>query len=70
MLTKSKQYELDGELIRFSGLGHLEIVKYLVAQGADVRAKDDYALCWAASNGHLEVAKYLEGIIREKTLTP
>ena len=39
--------------------GHLETVKYLVSQGADVRANDDYAVQWASENGHLETVKYL-----------
>ena len=39
--------------------GHLEIVKYLVDNGADVHANDDEALRWAASNGYLEVVEYL-----------
>ena len=38
--------------------GHLDVVKYLVENGADVRAWDDCALRWAANNGHLEIVKY------------
>ena len=39
--------------------GYLEIFKYLVSQGADVRAKDDWCIRWACKFGHLEVVKYL-----------
>ena len=39
--------------------GHLEVVKYLIEQGADVRAGNDYALKLASENGYLEVVKYL-----------
>ena len=39
--------------------GHLEVVKYLVSEGADIYAWEDEALRWAASNGHLEVVKLL-----------
>ena len=39
--------------------GHLEVVKYLVGQGADVRAQYDYALRYASLNGHLDIVKYL-----------
>lgn len=33
--------------------------EYLVEQGADIHANGDYALRWAAKNGHLDVVKYL-----------
>ncbi len=39
--------------------GDLEVVKYQVSMGADVRACDDYAVGCASQNGHLEVVKYL-----------
>jgi 3-polyprenyl-4-hydroxybenzoate decarboxylase len=39
--------------------GHLNIVKYLVSQGADISARDNTPVIWASSNGHLEVVKYL-----------
>ena len=39
--------------------GYLEVVKYLVSQGADIRADDDFAVRWASENGYLEVVKYL-----------
>ena len=42
--------------------GHLEIVKYLVENGADINAKDYEeftSLIRASINGHLEVVKYL-----------
>ena len=37
----------------------LESIRYLVEQGANLRAYDDYALRLAAWYGHLEVVKYL-----------
>ncbi len=42
--------------------GHLEIVKYLVSLGADVRALDNYAVRYASENGHLETVKYLTSV--------
>ena len=39
--------------------GHLEVVKYLVENGADIHANNDHALRWSARFGHLEVVKYL-----------
>lgn len=33
--------------------------KYLYENGADITAQDDYAVRWAAKNGHLEIVRYL-----------
>ena len=49
----------DNALIEASSGGHLDIVKYLVENGADIHAENDYALIWASNYGHLEVVKYL-----------
>ncbi len=40
--------------------GHLEVVKYLVEQGANIHAYAAFALRWAFRNGHIEIVKYLE----------
>ena len=37
----------------------LDSIPMLVERGADVHAFDDYALRWAAENGHFDVAEYL-----------
>lgn len=39
--------------------GYLEVIKYLVELGGDVKVKDDYAIRYASRHGHLEVVKYL-----------
>ena len=39
--------------------GHLDIVKYLVERGANIRVDDDSSLRYASYNGHLDVVKYL-----------
>ena len=40
-------------------LASVETIKMLVEKGADIHAKDDYALSYSAGNGHLEIVKYL-----------
>ena len=49
----------DDALRQASRNGHLEIVKYLIENGANIHAENDYALRWASNEGHLEVVKYL-----------
>ena len=42
--------------------GHLDVIKYLISQGAEVNVHDKdgwTAFQLAAQNGHLEVTKYL-----------
>ena len=39
--------------------GHIDIVKYLVENGADIHARDELALREASENGHVEVVKFL-----------
>ena len=50
----------NGFLLRLSAEnGHLDMVKFLVQNGADIHMLDDYALLFAAENGHLDVVKFL-----------
>lgn len=39
--------------------GNIKMVQYLVEQGANVRAQDDYPIYNASESGNLEIAKYL-----------
>ncbi|EQD66250.1 ankyrin containing protein [mine drainage metagenome] len=39
--------------------GYLEVVKFLVSEGADIHADADYALRYSASNKHLGVVEFL-----------
>jgi ankyrin repeat protein len=39
--------------------GQLETVKYLIEQGANIHANNDWALRWSARYGQLEIIKYL-----------
>lgn len=40
--------------------GYLDIVKYLVEQGADIHVKQDDAYTCAVYNGHIDVINYLK----------
>ena len=51
--------QMDAALRRASENGYLEVVKYLVEQGADIHSDNDYPLRAAASYGHLAVVNYL-----------
>jgi len=42
--------------------GHLEVVKYLIGQGADIHVWNDYALRWAEKYSHSDVVKYLNSL--------
>lgn len=51
--------ELSASLMKASSLGDLEIVEYLVKNGTDIHASDDYCVVIASKNGHLDVVEYL-----------
>ena len=51
--------DINQALVDAAENGHLNVVKYLVGKGANVRAEDDVAVRYAAENGHLDVVKYL-----------
>ena len=40
-------------------LSNVETFKFLVKCGADIHVDNDYALCWAAAAGYLDIVKYL-----------
>jgi len=56
---------IRGEYITDVGLqsacvhGHLNIVKYLVQEGADANSDGGYPLIYACEHGHLDIVKYL-----------
>jgi len=53
-------FAFDNTLLKYSAKnGLIEIVKYLVENGADIHTEDDFSIILASENGHLEVVKYL-----------
>jgi hypothetical protein len=58
-LSPEKQKKLDTRLFDAAYFGHTEVVKLLLASGANVHAKYDFALRWAAWFGHTETVKVL-----------
>lgn len=50
----------DNEPLRYAvKYGHIDTVKYLISRGANVHAKNDCVVCWAAQGGNLDIIKYL-----------
>ena len=48
------------EALRFASLnGHLDIIKFLVSEGANIHTNNDYPLRWASRFGHLDIVKFL-----------
>ena len=55
-----KKYKAHKVELKYIGeWKNVEIMKYLIENGADVHARDDYAIRYSAKNGHIEVVKYL-----------
>jgi ankyrin repeat protein len=46
-------------LIKYASDGKIDIVSFLLWCGADIHAKNDDALQWAANNGHTEIVQLL-----------
>lgn len=58
-MTPDEQRKLNSRLIDAGARGDTETVQTLLAQGANVHVKDDYALRMAASFGQAETVKVL-----------
>ncbi len=64
-LEKVKQYHgnitvnNNFALLSALGEGHLNIVQYLIENGADVQAQENEPLMFASINGHLDVVQFL-----------
>ena len=58
-MNQEKQDNLNKQLIEATEKGDLELIKYLVEQGADIHAKNDCALRLASYSGNIEIVKYL-----------
>ena len=51
--------DIQDKLYKACKCGKLNIVKYLISQGADVRADNNWAVGLASKYGRLETVKYL-----------
>ena len=55
-----KKYKAHALNMQYIGkINDVNTIKYLVDNGADIHASDDYALRWFSEKGHLDVVKYL-----------
>jgi ankyrin repeat protein len=52
----------NGALVLSSYYGKIEVVKFLVENGADIHVLDDYALRMSSQNGFIEIVKFLINI--------
>ncbi len=50
---------LDKQFIHAVKNSNLKLIKKYLKKGANIHAREDYALRWSAINGHIEVVKYL-----------
>jgi len=50
---------LNDDLLAFSELGNLQMVKMIIENSASIHTNNDYALSNAAYHGHLNIVKYL-----------
>ena len=54
-LTYDDKIDKHVALCKFSKLGNLEIIKYLVSIGANIHTNDSYPIILASTFGHLEI---------------
>ena len=58
-LSLEKYYLIDKIFMCVCKNVCLKLVKFLLENGTNIHAKNDYALRWTCVNGHLDVAKFL-----------
>lgn len=62
MVEKGANIHVVDALISASRNGHLEIVKYLVESGADIRRTYNVLIKKASKNGHQAIINYLKSL--------
>ena len=55
------RYNDDAMLINCVDDNNLELVKYLIEHGANIHARDDYAIRHSARKGYADIVSYLIG---------
>jgi hypothetical protein len=64
--------DINHELMRAVEYGSISKIKYLVEQGADIYAQDDYILKYSAEHKSLNIVKYLivdcDMIVKKETI--
>ena len=60
LISCGASIHVNNYALRYSALyGHLDIVKYLIDNGANLHDENDCALRFSAEHGHLSIVKYL-----------
>jgi len=59
VIEVKNKYKADKIYINEMMEMNCDAIKYLVEHGADITTEDNYAIRWAATNGHFDVVKYL-----------
>jgi ankyrin repeat protein len=68
MCSLNSSNEEGSGVINLITLFLMSVVEYLIKNGADVHAQDDYAFKYASRYGHKDVVKYLNNHIKNEKI--